>query len=375
MIKSAFLTLAMAVLLAFACPAANTTSLFDPIFDGCKEKVKGGKIRGQKLKGKYDGLAAIKFNNGDIYFGDVRDGKPQGKGVYICAEGNYIKNCPNSTVFVGRFRDGLKHKGTCLNDESEVLYEGMMADDAPSAPYPASADTEYTGYFDVIESTDNGWTYVGEISQGVPNGSGIILFKNKDFLISDFKQGARHGIGLFMASGGEWQTEKAKGNNITVVSSSSYYASIDAERKRQINAHLGEALGYFAQALGNVGQMAAIATGQSYTPSGGATADYASTTFDGEASTNSGNYQADYDMWARRAERHYNSITNLGYSSTNKKGDKHGGAGQGMSGGNYVSMKKSFREAQRQMQNIRAKAAKNGVTIQQSKWETATISY
>ncbi|EKU90007.1 hypothetical protein HMPREF9447_02842 [Bacteroides oleiciplenus YIT 12058] len=48
---------------------------------------------------------------------------------------------------------------------------------------------------------------------------------------------------------------------------------------------------------------------------------------------------------------------------------------QGMNSGNYVQMKKSFRDAQRQMRNIRNNAQRHGVTITQSKWETATIAY
>lgn len=46
-----------------------------------------------------------------------------------------------------------------------------------------------------------------------------------------------------------------------------------------------------------------------------------------------------------------------------------------MSGSNYVQMKKNLRDAQREMQRIRRTAASNGVTIQQSKWETATVRY
>jgi len=86
-------------------------------------------------------------------------------------------------------------------------------------------------------------------------------------------------------------------------------------------------------------------------------------------------YQSEYDRWARRAESDYNSITNLGYSKTDKQGKKSGSAGKSMSGGNYTSMKRSFIEAQNQMKSIRRKAKAAGVTIQQSKWETATISY
>lgn len=77
-----------------------------------------------------------------------------------------------------------------------------------------------------------------------------------------------------------------------------------------------------------------------------------------------------------KAEAHYNSLTNLGVSVNNRKtGKKSGSAAQGMNSGNYTMMKKSLREAQQQMKNIRLKAQKAGIVIQQSSWETATVSY
>lgn len=92
-------------------------------------------------------------------------------------------------------------------------------------------------------------------------------------------------------------------------------------------------------------------------------------------SSSSGNYQQEYDRWANVAERHFNSITNLGYSVTGRNGKKSGGSGKGASPSTYNQQKKLFREAQKQMRKIRNKAAKAGVTIVKSAWEDATISY
>lgn len=91
-------------------------------------------------------------------------------------------------------------------------------------------------------------------------------------------------------------------------------------------------------------------------------------------SSGNGNYQEMYDKWARRAEKHYNSITKLG-SSKESKSEASGSSGGKMSGGNFVAQKKSFREAQKEMKQIREKARRAGVIIKQSKWETATIDY
>ena len=93
------------------------------------------------------------------------------------------------------------------------------------------------------------------------------------------------------------------------------------------------------------------------------------------ATSGGGNYQSQYDMWERRAEKNYNSLTNLGYSSKSKSGKRSGGTMQSMSSGTYVQMKKALRDAQREMRNIRQKARKAGVNIVQSHWETATVDY
>ncbi|WP_302566961.1 tetratricopeptide repeat protein [Culturomica massiliensis] len=87
-------------------------------------------------------------------------------------------------------------------------------------------------------------------------------------------------------------------------------------------------------------------------------------------------YQNQYKNWERRAQANYRSLTNLGISLKNKRtNERTGNTGQGMNSGNYVLMKKNLREAQNQMRNIRQQASRDGVTIPQSAWETATVSY
>lgn len=86
-------------------------------------------------------------------------------------------------------------------------------------------------------------------------------------------------------------------------------------------------------------------------------------------------YQSRYQQWENRASSVYSSLTNLGYSVKDKSGNRSGGTASSMSSSNYIRQKQLLREAQREMQRIRREAARNGVTIQQSKWETATVSY
>ena len=130
------------------------------------------------------------------------------------------------------------------------------------------------------------------------------------------------------------------------------------------------------ESFGNLlGQMSNALSGgySSYTPS--------NYSFDGDdLSEASGNqsasyYQTQYAKWESLAERHYNSITNLGIKVKDSKGNRAGSTLQSMGGGRYVQMKQQFREAQRQMRNTRLNAKTKGFTIAQSKWETATINY
>lgn len=86
-------------------------------------------------------------------------------------------------------------------------------------------------------------------------------------------------------------------------------------------------------------------------------------------------YQNMYNIWARRAESNYRSLTNLGIRLKNKHtNERAGSTGQSMNSGNYVVMKKNLREAQNQMRNIRQQASRAGVIIPPSTWETATVS-
>lgn len=87
------------------------------------------------------------------------------------------------------------------------------------------------------------------------------------------------------------------------------------------------------------------------------------------------NYLSLYQQWERRAQSNYNSLTNLGSRVRDNEGNRSGSTGQSMGSSNYTRMKKALREAQNEMRKIRLQAARTGVSIAQSKWETATVGY
>ena len=87
-------------------------------------------------------------------------------------------------------------------------------------------------------------------------------------------------------------------------------------------------------------------------------------------------YQETYDRWARVAESAYRSLTATGISVHNRKTDEHAGSAAGTwQGSNYAGMKPELRQAQNAMRDVRNEAQRNGITIRQSTWETATVSY
>lgn len=144
----------------------------------------------------------------------------------------------------------------------------------------------------------------------------------------------------------------------------------EREERSTKSSTFWDALGNFANILSSVAGGTSV-----YQP-------YSSFSMDADYSpsySNSGgsnhDYQSEYNKWANLAERHYNSLTNLGYRVKHKDGSRSGGTLSSMSGSKYVQMKKSLRDAQHEMQRIRRKAAQNGVTINPSTWETATVGY
>lgn len=85
-------------------------------------------------------------------------------------------------------------------------------------------------------------------------------------------------------------------------------------------------------------------------------------------------YEDTYRRYERLAESHYNSLTTLGYRSQDSNGISGGTGSMTNVGGSIVSMKMNLSNAQKEMRRVRQEAAQNGVIIQQSHWETATVT-
>ena len=86
-------------------------------------------------------------------------------------------------------------------------------------------------------------------------------------------------------------------------------------------------------------------------------------------------YEASYRRWESRVQDILGSLTIGGYEYKDKDGEIRGKTSKDTKGWAYVGFKSQLRNAQENMRKIRLEAARYGVNIQQSKWETATASY
>ena len=93
------------------------------------------------------------------------------------------------------------------------------------------------------------------------------------------------------------------------------------------------------------------------------------------SSKNGAHLENSYRMWENNARSIYNSLTNLGTRTKKNGKDSKGSTDQSMTASTYTSMKRSLREAQREMARIRRTAASQGITIVKSEYEDIQVSY
>lgn len=96
--------------------------------------------------------------------------------------------------------------------------------------------------------------------------------------------------------------------------------------------------------------------------------------FNANTSNTNYSYEDTYRRYERLAENHYNSLTTLGYRSQDSNGISGSTGSMTNVGGSIVTMKMNLSNAQKEMRRVRQEAAQNGVIIQQSHWETATVT-
>ena len=154
----------------------------------------------------------MKFNSGDTYDGQWRNGLMHGHGTLVYAQlfedDSEDESEENSTsqrvtsMFVGDFREGKRTEGTLTYENGDV-YTGTLTQDGlrESGSIKFINGDEFAGLFQEgamrcgIMTFKSGDVYSGEFENNTFNGAGKMTYSNGDEYSGEFKDGNRHGSG------------------------------------------------------------------------------------------------------------------------------------------------------------------------------------
>lgn len=171
----------------------------------------------------------METKNGDVYEGEVVDGKYHGKGTYtshlgFTYVGDFLNNTmtgkahltgPDGTVYEGDFLNGKRNgKGKVTSPEGWT-YEGDWVDDHKTGK----------GKF----TYKNGDTYEGDLVNGVREGQGLYVYASGNTYEGQWKDDIKHGHGIetkyshgfhadYTVDEGEWVDGKKEGRFVWYLS-------------------------------------------------------------------------------------------------------------------------------------------------------------
>ncbi len=119
-------------------------------------------FEGQWRSDHFEGKGRVLYANGDVYEGQLRDGRPHGQGTF--KQGRFMGG--GASVYVGEWVGGAR-QGYGVSDDivSGEKYMGMWAGDVKSGP-------------GCVVSLD-GVYYEGTFSHGKMAGRGLMLFEDE----------------------------------------------------------------------------------------------------------------------------------------------------------------------------------------------------
>ena len=207
------------------------------------------------------GEGAMTFPNGDRYQGQVKDGIVHGRGRMQFAngdtfEGQFEQGIPDvegsytekdGSRYVGQWKKGIKHGRGKSVWASGQSYDGDWVADKPE------------GRGVVVFA--NGDRYEGQVSNGQPQGKGVKVYASQDRYEGEFQQGEAHGEGFYRWKNGDtyngrWQKGKKVGAGRYRWASGDYWEGEFADDKRTEAGRL-----YFTTAVaGSSGEGAKLAS-------------------------------------------------------------------------------------------------------------------
>ena len=148
----------------------------------------------------------IVFNeDGSIYEGNYKNGKPNGHGSMTSDD--------NKTIYDGEWKNGKKEGFGKLIITDKYNYSGPFENDIFSGSGGVLCDSQgniYDGDFEKGKfhgyghyKMSNGDTYIGEFKEGLFNGKGQYNDKDGNVFDGEFKNGKKDGLGTLIKSNGE----------------------------------------------------------------------------------------------------------------------------------------------------------------------------
>jgi len=171
---------------------------------------------GYMVDGMPHGYGKTVYNSGDVYEGENKYDKFDGKGTYTWADG---------TSYSGEWKNDLKHgQGTYIWNNGDK-YEGSFVDDKKSGygVFTKADGSIYTGNWTNGKRSGQGsmtWasgcSYTGEWANDALNGYGTYTWANGTVYVGYWKDNLMHGEGsIEWANGcsytGEWANDKLNG--------------------------------------------------------------------------------------------------------------------------------------------------------------------
>lgn len=341
------------------CATANAQEISDILFgQNNKEDYMGQYNYNGKRK---NGFGIERYKNGAVYIGDFVENEISGRGMLISLKKG-ISNVDGAFVYVGNWREGKKSgRGVCYDASGKVVYSGKFVNDKPSEK--SSADSKNRSF--VIKDIDNN-LYLGEMSGDSQDGFGLTLSESGEIVYGSMKDGVRQGIGMIFYAPDVWEVGRwsegkfsAFKNSQTANADIASFRASNKEQNRIMREQLFAAAENFAQAGLTVTTMVNEIKG-----GGASSGDGGDEAVDGSVPSGKSKsyYQAQYDKWESKARNTYNDRVR------HKVNAKTVGDGRVA-----TSDAKLLRQYQKAMRQVRLQAQKEGFSIPQSEYETASF--
>ena len=168
----------------------------------------GDVFEGQMLDGKRNGKGRMVWANGQSYDGDWRDNVAVGEGALVFVNGDRYQ---------GEVQDGMPHGRGKMQFSNDGTFEGQFNRGIPDVEgvYTEKDGSRYAGQWKAGIKNGrgkfvwaNGQSYEGDWIADRPEGKGSMTFKNGDVYTGNWQKGKKVGMGRYRwANGDYWEGE------------------------------------------------------------------------------------------------------------------------------------------------------------------------